>query len=144
MLQNDGLLPLNKGAERIAVFGCHADRGVLSGGGSSQVTPTGGPGATATTDDPDFVEVFDPSSPVDALRREFPDARVSYDKGGDATAAARAAAGAEVAIVFACQWMTETKDAPDLKLPGRQDELIDAVARANPKTVVVLESGGPV
>ena len=43
LLQNDGLLPLNKDAGRIAVFGCHADRGVLSGGGSSQVTPTGGP-----------------------------------------------------------------------------------------------------
>ena len=88
--------------------------------------------------------MFDPSSPVDAFRREFPEAAVSYDEGGDASAAARAAAGADVAIVFACQWMTETKDAPNLKLPGRQDELIDAVARANPKTVVVLETGGPV
>ena len=88
LLQNDGLLPLNKGAKRIAVFGCHADRGVLSGGGSSQVTPLGGSGATAPTDDPDFVEVFDPSSPVDAFRREFPDASMSYDDGGDASTAA--------------------------------------------------------
>jgi beta-glucosidase len=29
-------------------------------------------------------------------------------------------------------------------LPGRQDELIEAVARANPRLVVVLETGGPV
>ncbi|HXZ67111.1 MAG TPA: glycoside hydrolase family 3 C-terminal domain-containing protein, partial [Alphaproteobacteria bacterium] len=50
----------------------------------------------------------------------------------------------DVAIVFATQWMTEGADAPDLSLPDGQDELISAVAAANPNTIVVLETGGPV
>ena len=40
--------------------------------------------------------------------------------------------------------MTETADAPDLSLPDGQDRLVEAVARANPRTAVVLETGGPV
>ena len=40
--------------------------------------------------------------------------------------------------------MTENFDAPDLTLPHGQDDLIRAVAAANPHTVVVLETGGPV
>ena len=40
--------------------------------------------------------------------------------------------------------MTETADAPDLALPDGQDRLVEAVARANPRTAVVLETGGPV
>jgi beta-glucosidase len=49
-----------------------------------------------------------------------------------------------VVIVFANQWMAESFDADDLNLPNKQDALIDAVAKANPKTVVVLQTGGPV
>ena len=40
--------------------------------------------------------------------------------------------------------MTESADARSLKLPDEQDRLVDAVTRANPRTVVVLETGGPV
>ena len=47
-------------------------------------------------------------------------------------------------IIFATQWSTEGLDLPDLSLPRGQDALIDAVASANPKTIVVLESGSPV
>ena len=47
-------------------------------------------------------------------------------------------------ILFADQWMTESADAPSIKLPGEQDQLIEAVTHANPRTVVVLETGGPV
>ena len=47
-------------------------------------------------------------------------------------------------IVFATQWTGEGMDVPSLALPDRQDELVAAVAAANPKTVVVLETGGPV
>ena len=50
----------------------------------------------------------------------------------------------DVAIVFVTQWMLEGADAPDLNLPDGQDALIAAVAAANPHTVVVLETGGPV
>lgn len=66
---------------------------------------------------------------------------------GTLRAAVEAAKRADVAVVFAgLSEATETEalDRPDLNLPGGQDELIEAVARANPNTVVVLNSGGPV
>ncbi len=47
-------------------------------------------------------------------------------------------------IVFATQWTTESADVPNLNLPDNQDALIAAVTAANPHTVVVLETGGPV
>jgi beta-glucosidase len=40
--------------------------------------------------------------------------------------------------------MTESADAASLNLPGGQDQLVEAVTHANPRTVVVLETGGPV
>lgn len=61
--------------------------------------------------------------------------------------AAQLAAGASVALVFAGrsgEWDTEGSDLTDMKLPGAQDALIAAVAAANPRTVVVLQTGGPV
>jgi beta-glucosidase len=39
---------------------------------------------------------------------------------------------------------TENIDRPDLKLPGRQDDLLNQIVRANPKTVVVLIGGGAI
>jgi beta-glucosidase len=64
---------------------------------------------------------------------------------GDAIAAAVAAARAsQVAVVFAADYSSETFDRPRLSLPGDQNALISAVAAANPKTVVVLNTGGPV
>jgi beta-glucosidase len=49
-----------------------------------------------------------------------------------------------VAIIFATQWGTEGIDVPDLALPNGQEGLIEAVAAANPRSVVVLETSGPV
>ncbi|HSS01856.1 MAG TPA: glycoside hydrolase family 3 C-terminal domain-containing protein, partial [Kofleriaceae bacterium] len=63
------------------------------------------------------------------------------------TDAAAVAARADYAIVCVGttgEWETEGEDRWGVELPGRQDELISAVARANPKTVVVLQTGGPV
>jgi len=88
--------------------------------------------------------IFDPPSPLEAIRRQFPGARVDFDDGASPARAAKAAAQAEAVILFADQWKTESADAPSLDLPGEQDALIDAVTRANPRTVVVLETGGPV
>jgi beta-glucosidase len=144
LLKNDRMLPLSKDIRRIAVIGAHANKGVLSGGGSSQVIPSGGVAATEVSEDARGALIFDPSSPLEAIRRELPGAEVEYDDGRDPTRAADLAARADAAIVFVDQWMTETKDAEDLELPGRQDQLIEAVARANPNLVAVLESGGPV
>jgi beta-glucosidase len=65
----------------------------------------------------------------------------------DITAAAQAAASADVAVVFvgrSGEWDTEGSDLLDIDLPGRQDDLVRAVITANPNTVVVLQTGGPV
>jgi beta-glucosidase len=59
-------------------------------------------------------------------------------------AAAAAASRAQVAVVFASDYNSEAFDRPSLSLPGDQDALIEAVAAANPRTVVVLDTGGPV
>jgi beta-glucosidase len=146
LLRNrDGALPLAKGLQRIIVIGAHADKGVLSGGGSSQVIPVGGiavPGL-GPRDFPGPL-VYDPSSPVKAIEAASGGARMEYDGGEDILRAAEAAKGADVVILFAHQWTAEMFDVPDLALPDDQDRLIEAVAAANPRTVVVLETGGPV
>jgi beta-glucosidase len=142
--RNDAL-PLARGLQRIVVIGSHADRGVLSGGGSSQVIPIGGvavPGL-GPRDFPGPL-VYDPSSPVKAIEETAGGAHVEYDGGGDIPHAVEMAKGADAVIIFAHQWMAEMFDAPDLSLPEDQDRLITAVAAANPRTVLVLETGGPV
>ena len=61
--------------------------------------------------------------------------------------AAEAAREAEVAVVVVgtnSQVESEGFDRTSLALPGRQDDLVRAVAAANPRTVVVVNSGSPV
>jgi beta-glucosidase len=58
--------------------------------------------------------------------------------------AVQAAKASQVAVVFVGDQETEGIDRPNLSLPGFQDQLIQAVAQANPRTVVVLNTGGPV
>jgi beta-glucosidase len=61
------------------------------------------------------------------------------------TAAAAAAKGASVAVVVVSDdTESEATDRPSLALPSAQDELIEAVAAANPHTVVVIDAGAPV
>ncbi|WAH37720.1 glycoside hydrolase family 3 C-terminal domain-containing protein [Alicyclobacillus dauci] len=50
----------------------------------------------------------------------------------------------DVAIVFANDYESEGADRTSYELPGQQDQLIEAVAQANPNTIVVLNTGGPV
>ena len=146
LLKNtDGVLPLKAGAKKIVVIGAHSDVGVLAGGGSSLVYPIGGnpvPGIEPTIW-PGPV-VYHPSSPLKAIKARAGGAKVVYNDGKDAAAAAKEAADADVVIVFAEQWVGEALDAVSLSLPNNQDALIAAVAKANPKTVVVLETSGPV
>lgn len=57
------------------------------------------------------------------------------------------ARSSDVALVFVGregQWDTEGLDLPDMRLPGRQEELIGKIAAVNTNTVVVLQTGGPV
>jgi beta-glucosidase len=146
LLKNEhDLLPLSAGsAQNIAVIGGHADVGVLTGGGSAQVYAPGG-NAVPGLPPPEWPgpPVYARSSPLEALRAELPQAKITWNDGSDPAAAARAAAQADVALVFATQWTAEARDFP-LGLPGDQDRLVEAVSHAQRRTVVVLETGGPV
>jgi beta-glucosidase len=147
LLKNKGgVLPLN-GVRAIALTGGHADVGVLSGGGSAQTDPPGGsvvPPPPATDALSAVIRpAWMPSSPLHALTEKLPNAEVTYISGDDLTAAAAAAKHAEVAIVFAYQWEAEGYDLPSLNLAPEQNKLIETVAAANPKTIVVLETGSP-
>jgi beta-glucosidase len=145
LLKNDGaILPLAADLARIAVIGGHADRGVLAGGGSSLVYGVGGnavPGIEPTSW-PGPV-MYHPSSPLRAIKTLAPRARVKFASGEDHGAAAQLAAQSDVAIVFVTSWSGENLDG-SLTLPEEQDALVSAVARANPRVVVVLEAGGAV
>ena len=144
LLKNDGILPLAKTAKTIAVIGAHADVGVISGGGSSQVYPHGG--SAVPNEGPDNFPgpiVWFPSSPMKGIAKRS-SATVTFASGKDVKAAAALAAKSDIVVVFASQWTAEGMDVPDLNLPNSQDALIAAVAKANPKTVVVLETGDPV
>jgi len=142
LLKNEGgILPLAAGGGKtIVVIGGHADEGVLSGGGSAQVDAPGGRPGGSMWGQP----VYFPSSPLQFVKEQAGEGNVSFDPGTDVNEAAKAAAKAQVAIVFVTQWMSEGMDRLTLSLPDKQDALVEAVAKANPNTVVVLETGGPV
>lgn len=149
LLKNDkALLPLAKSVHNIVLIGGHADVGVLSGGGSSQVRSVGGaPVEIALThgDAASFARMtWHASSPLRAIRALAPTANVTYVDGTNIAAAIKAARDADLVLIFATQWQTEAQDARNLSLPDRQDALITSVAAANSRTVVVLETGGPV
>jgi beta-glucosidase len=144
LLKNDGVLPLAAGSKTVAVIGGHADVGVLTGGGSAQVYAPGGNAVRGLGPHAwPGPHVYARSSPLEALRAELPHATFVWSDGADPVAAAKAAAGADAAIVFVTQWAAESLDFP-LTLPDAQDALVETVARANKHTVVVLETGGPV
>jgi beta-glucosidase len=119
---------------------------MISGGGSAQVDPPVGnailpPGKGQTR----WLEpVWFPTSPLKSIRAKAPGANVQFNSGADPAAAAALAKSADVAIVFAYQWESEGMDLDSLALPENQDEIIAKVAAANPRTIVVIESGGPV
>ena len=129
LLENRGVLPLDPSRVRsIALIGKDAD-GFKTGGGSGNVTP------------------FSYTTPRQALEQRG--LKVSYDDGSDASRAAALAKSSDAAIVFASDYETEGTDRRCLTLEcpdqnGDQDALIEQVAAANPRTIVVLETGGPV
>jgi beta-glucosidase len=121
-------LPLRAEAIRsIAVIGPYAGAAQTGGGGSSAVVPL----YTVT--------------PVDGIKKQVsPNIRVQYQDGTDVSAATTLASSADVVLVMVGNKDKEGKDRPNLSLPDKQDELISAIAAANPHTVVVLKTGGPV
>jgi beta-glucosidase len=145
LLKNDrGVLPLAASARKIVVIGGRADVGVISGGGSSQVMPVGSKTFPAPKGAPSWGGgvVFHPSAPLAAIRGRAK-GEVTFLDGSDPAAAVAAAKGADVVLVFADQWASEGMDV-SLTLSDNQDALIAAVAAANPRTVVVLQTGAPV
>ncbi len=145
LLKNDGqVLPLIKTVKTVAIIGSHANVGVLSGGGSSQVHSVGG-NVVPGLGDPGFPGpvLYHASSPMKAIQGRLPGATVVYNDGTDPKAAAELAAKSDMVVLFANQWTGEDIDF-SITLPDNQDATIAAVAAANPKTVVVLETGGPV
>lgn len=163
LLKNNGVLPLDPTrprARRILVVGGFADVGVVSGGGSSQVIPIGyaelkdmidgkkpGIARSELPRIPKGSVIFDPPSPLSAIRdaaKIMPNARVTYYDGQNVAKAVRLARASDIVIVFTMQWMQEGFDIYSLHMGGVHNELISAIASANPRTVVVLQNGGPV
>ena len=137
LLKNDkGILPLDRAKVRsIAIIGTHADESMISGGGSAQVDP---PGFSSFK----WKEhVWFPTSPLKAVAARASGSTVKFASGADPAATTALAKQSDVAIVFVHQWTSEDMDLPNLSLPDNQDAMIDQVASANPRTIVVLESG---
>ena len=145
LLKNSqSVLPIDPSKIRsIAIIGGHADVGMISGGGSAQVDPSGGnaimpsgKGATHWQD-----HIWFPTSPLKALRAKLPNTKIDFDSGTELNSAVSLVKNSDLAIVFAYQWESEGMDLPSLSLPDNQDVLIEQVAAANPRTIVVLETG---
>jgi beta-glucosidase len=142
LLKNDGgLLPLAPGRLRVAVIGPSAQVARTGGGGSSRVTPSYA------------------ISPLQGLREVAgSEAQVTFALGtamegegvtaaGEQERAAALAGKSEVAIVVvgnAPGLESEDFDRTSMDLPAGQDALIEAVAAANKKTIVVVLAGAPV
>ena len=150
LLKNQGqLLPLTGNGKRIAVIGPGAGpagaQQFYNGAGSGHI--------------PEFGAKSDVVTPLQGItQRALSDGDVvTYADGSVPAAAALAAKAADVAIVFAGSEDSEGVDRSTLDLssgncslagcvpqPVDQDSLISQVAAANPHTVVVLNTGGPV
>lgn len=150
LLDNNGTLPFGAGTTaRIAVIGGYAQTGVPTGTGSSAVTPPGGYASVVQIGGPGIMGSFRnlylmPSAPFAELARAMPNAQLEYDPGMSPADAALLARRSDVCVVFAIKIEGEGYDQADLSLPWGQDAVIDAVATANPNTVVVLETGNPI
>jgi beta-glucosidase len=87
-------------------------------------------------------EVSDPAMRLAVeVRCAQPEAHDAFER---AVAAARAAEVAVVVVGLDNDWETEGRDRTSLELPGRQVELLRAVAAVQPRTVVAVVAGSPV
>jgi beta-glucosidase len=133
LLKNErSLLPLDASkVGKVALIGPEADA-LKDGGGSSAI------------------DEFKTTTPRQAFEAKLGVSRVAFHDGGDAAAAAGVARDADVAVVVVGDQMTEGKDKSCMTLSCDQPDgidreaLIEAVAAAQPNTVVLLQSGGPV
>ena len=137
LINRNNFLPLNKGnLKTIAVIGPHADTftpGGYSGKPENPVKPLQGIRNRAANG----------TKVLYARGCEISDASNAEDSIAQAAAIAR---GADVAIVYVGtnnKIESEGRDRTSLSLPGRQEDLVEAVRAANPNTVVVLMNAGP-
>jgi beta-glucosidase len=150
LLKNDGVLPLATGQPlTIAVIGGHAQEGVVSGTGSGAVMPAGGFAGVIKIGGPGVMGALRnlflfPPSPLAELTRLLPQAQIEFDPGYTPAEATLLAKRCDIVIAFGIRVEGEGFDSADLSLPWGQDAVIDAVAGANPNTIVVLETGNPV
>jgi beta-glucosidase len=129
LLKNsNNLLPLDASQiHSIAVIGPYAAAAHTGGSGSSAVKP------------------LYTVAPVDGIKHRAGDGiTVTYSDGRDLNSAAAAAKSADVVLVMVGNKDGEGKDRPNITLPQNQDALVSAVAQANPKTIVILKTAGPV
>ncbi|HEX4089262.1 MAG TPA: glycoside hydrolase family 3 C-terminal domain-containing protein, partial [Trebonia sp.] len=129
LLKNSGsVLPLGSSDGSIAVIGADASTSPQTdGGGSAGVNSSG----TVT--------------PLQGIQAAAPSGTtVTYNDGSSDSSAASAAAAASVAVVFANLGESEGSDLSSIDLGTTQDNLITAVAAANPNTIVVLNTGSAV
>jgi len=127
LLRNEGhLLPLDlSSVHSLALIGADGATPMPSGFGAIYVRP--------------IVK----ESAEQALRSALGD-RLHYNSGANIAAAAATARRSSVAVVVVSDVEIEGRDRSNLNLPGKQNALIAAVERANPRTVVVLETGAAV
>jgi beta-glucosidase len=129
LLKNSGnVLPLGTQDSSIAVIGADASSSPqTAGGGSASVNSSG----TIT--------------PLQGIEAAAPSGvTVNYNSGSSDSSAAALAASSSVAVVFANLYESEGSDLTSIDLGTAQDNLISAVAAANPNTIVVLNTGSAV
>jgi len=140
----DRFLPLDKSKlKTIAVIGPHADiftAGGYSGRVTNPVTPLEGIKNRAA----EGTEILFAKGGEIAPPRRTP--ATPFNKEEELRKAVAIAAKADVAIVYVGTTLdieAEGRDRTTLALPGNQEDLVKAVLAANPRTVVVLMSAGP-
>jgi len=144
LLSNDGVLPLAPAeGQTIAVIGPTASN-TVTGTGSAALSAK----SVCAMSNRGNVSMACENlvSPEDGIRTRAAQAgaTVVWNDGSDLVSAAATAAQADVVVVTGYQRMGEFADVPDLKLQGNGDALIQAVAAANPNTVVALQTGSAV
>jgi beta-glucosidase len=151
LLKDEGALPIPSDKPlKIGVVGGYAQLGVPTGTGSGAVLPVGGyagsmpiGGAHGAMGNARNLYLL-PSSPLAELKKLLPQAQIEFDGAYTPAESAMLAKRVDMVIAFGIRVEGEAFDLPDLSLPWGQGAVIDAVATANPNTIVVLETGNPV
>jgi beta-glucosidase len=139
LVRNDGILPLDPASlRRVAVIGPNAEQVCVRGGGSARVEP-----AYVITPLQGLAAALEGHAEIVHAPGVLPDGAPD----DEIARAAALAATADVAIMIvgtSDSIESEGFDRTTLALPDRQAELVEAVLRSNPRTVVVVNSGAPV